>query len=178
MRRVMAAMALVAFALPSAALRAQAPPNFLEEFEGQFGASARKLVALARAMPESSYDWSPGEGVASVARVYMHIARYNYMYPHENLSRPSPVDPAEYARWEEEVRDKEEVVRILEASMDYVRDVAGSMTAAGLDEPTTLYGREVGEWAVLLQLVTHMNEHLGQSIAYARMNGVVPPWSR
>ena len=47
-----------------------------------------------------------------------------------------------------------------------------------IDAERTLYGRQVGEWAVLLQLVTHMNEHLGQSIAYARMNGVVPPWSR
>jgi uncharacterized damage-inducible protein DinB len=46
-----------------------------------------------------------------------------------------------------------------------------------MDNMTRLYGRDVGEWAVLLQLVTHMNEHLGQSIAYARMNGVTPPWS-
>lgn len=43
---------------------------------------------------------------------------------------------------------------------------------------TTLYGRKVPQWSVLLQLVAHMNEHLGQSIAYARMNGIVPPWSR
>ena len=58
---------------------AQAPDNFLVEFQGQFGSSAQKLVALAEAMPASKYDWSPDEGVASVARVYMHIARYNYM---------------------------------------------------------------------------------------------------
>lgn len=164
-----------------AAQRAEAhgsPPGFMEEFEGQFGASSQKLVALARAMPASTYDWSPGEGVASVARVFMHIARYNYMYPHENMGRPSPVSRAEYARWEDEVSDKDEVVEILEASMEYVRDVAGSMSRSDLDEATMLYGRSVGEWAVLLQLVTHMNEHLGQSIAYARMNGVVPPWSR
>ena len=154
------------------------PPGFMEEFEGQFGGSSRKLVALARAMPASTYEWSPGEGVASVARVFMHIARYNYMYPHENLGRESPVSPTEYARWEDEVTEKDEVVAILEASMDYVRDVAGSMSSNDLDEATMLYGRSVGEWAVLLQLVTHMNEHLGQSIAYARMNGVVPPWSR
>ena len=164
-----------------AAQRAEAhssPPGFMEEFEGQFGASSQKLVALARAMPASTYDWSPGDGVASVARVFMHIARYNYMYPHENMDRQSPVSPAEYARWEDEVTDKDEVVEILEASMEYVRDVAGSMSPGDLDEATMLYGRSVGEGAVLLQLVTHMNEHLGQSIAYARMNGVVPPWSR
>jgi uncharacterized damage-inducible protein DinB len=62
--------------------------------------------------------------------------------------------------------------------MEYVRGVAAEMDAERLAAETTLYGRQVGEWAVLLQLVAHMNEHLGQSIAYARMNGVVPPWSR
>lgn len=162
---------------PSGVDAQSAPPGFMEEFDGQFGASAQKLVALARAMPESSYDWSPADGVASVARVYMHIARYNYMYPHENMGRDTPVPPSVYRLWEDDVTDKDEVVEILEASMQYVREVAESMSSGAIDEPTMLYGRQVGEWAVLLQLVTHMNEHLGQSIAYARMNGVVPPWS-
>ncbi len=154
-----------------------APPNFLEEFEGQFGASAYKLVALAEAMPASTYDWSPGEGVASVGRVFMHIARYNYMYPDQNLGLDTPVAEEEYSRWEDEVTDKAEAVAILTASMEYVREVAAGMSVSQLDDETRLYGRDVGEWAVLLQLVTHMNEHLGQSIAYARMNQVVPPWS-
>jgi len=86
--------------------------------------------------------------------------------------------PSEYERWEAEVTDKEEVVDILTASMEYVRGVASEMDAGRLSSGTELYGREVGEWAVLFQLITHMNEHLGQSIAYARMNDVVPPWSR
>jgi len=171
---------MAGLAVASAPASAQAPAGLLEELEGQFGASSRKLVALAEAMPESTYGWSPGEGVASVARVYLHIARYNYMYPHENMGRDTPVPPAEYRRWEDDAGDmeKEEVVRILSGSMDYVRSVSSAMSAEGLDEVTTLYGRQVGEWAVLLQLITHMNEHLGQSIAYARTNGVVPPWSR
>ena len=53
----------------------------------------------------------------------------------------------------------------------------GSLPAADLDARTSLYGRSVPQWAVLVQLVAHMNEHLGQSIAYARSNGVTPPWS-
>lgn len=177
--RVVAGLVPVVLALSAAAASGQsAPPNFLEEFEGQFGASASKLVALAQAMPASAYDWSPAEGVASVGRVYMHIARYNYMYPDQNLGLDTPIGRAEYSRWEDEVTDKAEIVAILTASMDYVREVATGMGADQLDNETMLYGRNVGEWAVLLQLVTHMNEHLGQSIAYARMNEVVPPWSR
>lgn len=153
---------------------AQAPPDFRQEFQGQFDASARKLVALAEAMPEDTYDWRPMEGVASVVEVYMHIARYNYMYPDQNLGMGAPVA---YAGFEDEITDKDEAMEILAASMDHVRSVLDGMSDEDLEAPTRLYGRDVGKWAVLLQLVTHMNEHLGQSIAYARMNGVVPPWS-
>ena len=172
-------MAMAASSVTGSAVSAQsAPPGFLDEFEGQFDTAARKLVDLAEAMPRSTYEWSPGQGVASVARVFMHIARYNYMYLHENMGMASPVSPEEYRRWEGEVRDKEEVVEILSASMDYVRDAVEQMEPGELERSTMLYGRRVGQWAVLLQLVTHMSEHLGQSIAYARMNDVVPPWSR
>ena len=108
----------------------------------------------------------------------MHIARYNYYYPEIGLDVRSPMDAAEYDSWEEGVADKEKAVAILAESMEHVRRVVASMSSKDLEEKTRLYGRDVGQWAVLLQLVTHMNEHLGQSIAYARMNHVVPPWSR
>jgi len=76
------------------------------------------------------------------------------------------------------VSGKAQVVEILEASMEYVRSPAVEMSASDLETEMILYGRSVGEWAVLFQLIAHMNEHLGQSIAYARMNEVVPSWSR
>ena len=181
MRNPRAVLMITAFAaLATAAasnLSAQStPPNFLVEFEEQFNASAEKLVALSKVMPESAYEWTPMEGVASVARVYMHIARYNYAYP-ERMDVDSPMGASIYDTWEEGVTDKAEVVGILETSMEHVRGVAGKMGAMGMEGETELYGRDVGEWAVLFQLITHMNEHLGQSIAYARMNHVVPPWS-
>ncbi|HSG07843.1 MAG TPA: DinB family protein [Longimicrobiales bacterium] len=154
------------------------PPGFANEFAGQFNGSARKLVALAEAMPAASYSWRPMEGVSSVAEVFMHIARYNYMYPHENLGIEPPAAAAGYAAWEETITAKELVVEMLAASMEHVRRVVAAMDAADMERSTSLYGRDVAQWAVLLQLVAHMNEHLGQSIAYARMNQVAPPWSR
>ena len=75
-----------------------------------------------------------------------------------------------------ELGDKTQLVARLRESRDHVRTVV-----AGLRDPsqaTKQYGRAVPQWSVLLQLVTHMNEHLGQSVAYARMNAIVPPWSR
>ncbi|HSM06948.1 MAG TPA: DinB family protein [Longimicrobiales bacterium] len=168
------ATALLLTLAVTAPVAAQSPPDFRQEFQGQFEASARKLVALAEAMPEEAWDWRPMEGVASVGEVYMHIARYNYLYPDQNLGMGAPVA---YAGFEEEVTDRDEALEVLATSMDHVRGVLDSMSDEDLESVTRLYGRDVGKWAVLLQLVTHMNEHLGQSIAYARMNGVVPPWS-
>lgn len=164
---------LVAVAAPLSAQ--SATPDFREEWRGQFEASARKFVALAEAMPAAGYDWRPGEGVASVVEVYMHVARYNYLYPDQNLGVAGPI---RYAELEEDVTEKVQALEILAASMDHVRAVVAGMSDAELEAPTTLYGREVANWAVLFQLVTHMNEHLGQSIAYARVKGVVPPWNR
>ncbi|MGD2067035.1 MAG: DinB family protein [Gemmatimonadota bacterium] len=179
MRTPVTVAALVAalVVIPGRAGAQGAPDGFLQEFRGQFEASARKLVALAGAMPADSYGWRPMEGVASVASAYMHIARYNYMYPDQSLG----VDPPEGVRYEgleDDVTEKEQVVEVLAASLDHVRGVLDGMSGPDLERRTRLYGRDVPQWAVLLQLLAHMNEHLGQQIAYARMNGVVPPWSR
>ena len=153
-----------------------AATDYRDEFLGQFEASSRKITMLAEAMPQDLYEWSPAEGVMSVARVYMHIARYNYGYPQDALDVPAPtgVDLSTM----EDITNKEEVTRILRQSVAHVREAAQSMSEAELKDMTRLYGRDVAKWTVLLQLISHMNEHVGQSVAYARMNGIVPPWSR
>ncbi len=173
-----AALLVAAFTVLTAVpAQAQDTPDFRAEFQGQFEATARKLVALSEAMPAESYAWSPMEGVMTVASVYRHVTRYNYMYPHLYLGVEPPTG-VDYETIEEGGADKEEVARILVESMDHVRTVVAGMSDADLAAPAELYGRQVASWAVLLQLITHMNEHLGQAIAYARMNRVVPPWSR
>jgi uncharacterized damage-inducible protein DinB len=169
------AISLAAFVLPGTA-RAQADVEVKDELLRQFNASMRKIVALANAMPADAYTWSPGEGVMEVGQVYMHIARYNYLYPTQSLHMTLP-EGIEMDQMES-MRDKDQVLAALGSSGEWVRESVGAMTAAELEQDTQLYGRDVPKWAVLVQLVAHMNEHAGQSIAYARMNGVVPPWSR
>jgi uncharacterized damage-inducible protein DinB len=152
------------------------PPGFRDEFLRQFNNSMQKFVELAEAVPEERYGWSPAEGVMPVARVYAHVARYNYYYPATSLGVPAPDSlDAESA---EQTAAKADVVAMLRRSREHVRQVVGGMTDEQLAARTLLYERDVPQWAVLLQLLAHMNEHLGQSIAYARMNGVVPPWSQ
>jgi uncharacterized damage-inducible protein DinB len=163
-----AAAPVCAQAAPSSA------PGFVSEVMLQFGASMEKFIALAEAMPADKFAWSPGPGVMTVAKVFGHVARYNYLYPATSLGAPAP--GGRDADAAEDITDKAQLVARLKESNDHVRAVV-----AGLKDPskvTRQYGRAVPEWSVLLQLVAHMNEHLGQSIAYARMNGIVPPWSR
>lgn len=152
------------------------PEDYRDEFAGQYDRSSQKVAMLSQEIPAELYAWSPGEGVMSIGRVYAHIARYNYLYLEESLG----IDAPPGVDWQnfESITDKATIVELLEESIEHVRTSVGGMTESDLTGLTTLYGRQVAGWAVLFQLLAHMNEHVGQSVAYARMNGVVPPWSR
>jgi len=174
-RRLLFLLGTLGTAAPAMAQAAPSTaPGFVAEVMLQFDGSMEKFVALAEAMPADRYGWSPGPGVMTVAKVFGHVARYNYLYPSTSLGTPAPDGRAEDAA--EDLTDKAQLVARLRESGDHLRQVV-----RGLADPsrtTEQYGRAVPQWSVLLQLVAHMNEHLGQAIAYARMNGVVPPWSR
>ncbi len=157
-------------------LQGQSERAIRDELLGEFDTSMRKFLALAEAMPAEKYTWSPGEGVMEVGEVFMHVARYNYLLPTRNMGITEP-EAVEMDRMES-LRDKAQVMAALTQTRDWVHTNVGTMTAQDLQSETSLFGRTVPRWSVLVRLVAHMNEHLGQSIAYARMNGVVPPWSR
>jgi len=152
------------------------PEDYRDEFAGHFNRSSRKVAMLSQEIPAELYSWSPGEGVMSIGRVYAHIARYNYLYLEESLG----VDAPPGLDWEnfESITDKATIVQLLDQSIQHVKRSVSEMDESDLTGTTTLYGRQVAGWAVLFQLLAHMNEHVGQSVAYARMNGIVPPWSR
>jgi uncharacterized damage-inducible protein DinB len=147
-----------------------------DEMLGQFNNSSFKMDALSKAVPAELYSWAPGEGLMTIAEVYAHIARYNFMYLNDNLGIPAP----EGIDWQnlEALTDKQKIVDALELSIAHVKEKVAAMSEHDLNTTSQLYGREVAGWSVLVQLVAHMNEHVGQSVAYARMNGVTPPWSR
>ncbi|MDH3733370.1 MAG: DinB family protein [Gemmatimonadota bacterium] len=182
----LAALAVVTLAAPAAAQHEgqhegqqhehAAALAIRDEMLGQFGNSSFKMDALSQAMPADLYDWAPQEGLMTVGVVYAHIARYNFMYLEENLGIPAP----EGVDWQnlESLTDKDQIVAALKTSIDHVNAKVAALSEHDLNMTTPLYGREVSGWAVLVQLVAHMNEHVGQAVAYARMNDVTPPWSR
>lgn len=138
-----------------------------------------KYVALAEAMPASSYGWRPMDGVRSVGEVYCHVAGANF-----GISRFFGVDaPAEADALEQncDTDDLESLkagaVAALRASFVHARYAIAAVPDADLDDATKLFGQDTTKRAAMLLYVTHMHEHLGQSVAYARSNGVIPPWS-
>lgn len=156
------------------AVQAQDTNNFKDQFSRHFNYASR-VLSLAKAMPADKFSWRPEEGVMSVEEVYTHIARYNFYYLQGSLDIPAPDDVD--VENIESMTGKENVVAILERSIKHVKKAMKEMPVSKLQEETQMYGNTVNGQAVLMQLITHKSEHVGQSIAYARVNGIVPPWS-
>lgn len=158
-------------------LRAQekqgAPGGFRTDFLGQVGDVEKKLVSLAEAVPQEKYSWRPGKDVRSVSEVYMHVAGGNYLF----LSFVGVKTPAMERGMEKSVTDKAKVVQFLKDSFAFVKTSVGNVKDEELDKEAVMFGTKTTARNVLFTLALHMHEHLGQSIAYARTCGVVPPWS-
>ncbi len=166
------------FAGGAATLTAQeAPaktPGFRDLFLQQLKDVEGKIVSLAEAMPQEKYTWKPADGVRSVAEVFTHIAGANYFLPtFMGVKPPTGLNPAMA-----KLTDKAKVIDALKASFEHVRQAALNLPDSDLDKPAKMFGQATTYQGVLFLMANHMHEHLGQSIAYARSNGVTPPWSK
>jgi uncharacterized damage-inducible protein DinB len=135
----------------------------------------KKLVGLAEAIPAEKYAWRPGQGVRSVSEVFMHVAGGNYNLPRAlGTQPPAGVNPREF---EKTITEKAKVIETLKQSFEHARQAVSKTSDADVDKAVKLFGRDSTYRGVFLAMVTHMHEHLGQMIAYTRMNGITPPWS-
>jgi uncharacterized damage-inducible protein DinB len=155
---------------------APAANSFRGEFLTQMQDAEDKLVDLAGAMPQSRYTWRPGREVRSVAEVYLHVAAGNYALPaFGGYKPPAGID---LTTLEKSSTDKTTILTALKRSFEYVHALVVQIPDADLDRPVTMFGTtKTTVRGMLLTLANHQHEHLGQSIAYARMNRVVPPWT-
>jgi len=133
-------------------------------------------VELADAIPAAKYSWRPGPGVRSVSEVYMHIAMANFYL----LSVTGPKMPAGMTSpdMEKTVTSKPEVIDWLKRSLAAVKTAHLAVTPADLQRKVKIAGRDATVDGMYLRIIIHANEHMGQLVAYARMNGIVPPWSQ
>jgi uncharacterized damage-inducible protein DinB len=154
---------------------ATAPMNgFRGDFLQLLDEVQEKLVSLAEAVPAEKYGWRPAEGVRSISEVYMHIAGGNYLLP-SFIGIPAPDGISR--DMEKTVTEKPKVIEALKQSFDHLRQATLKTSDADLDKKASLFGKEASYREVFMIISNHCHEHLGQSIAYARINGVVPPWS-
>ena len=170
---VTCSFALVLFA--ASAARAQAPAmGFRAEFLGSQAYAEKQILGLAEATPADKYGWRPAPGVRSVSEVYIHIAGANYFIPEfAGIQAPAGLDK----EMEKNVTEKSKVIDELKKSFAHLRAGVNSLSDADLDKPVKFFGNDSTVRGVLLTTANHEFEHLGQSIAYARMNGIVPPWT-
>ena len=164
------ALSLVAGAL--AAADAPAATGFRGDLLASLDDAAGKIVQLAEAVPADKYAWRPAPGVRSFGEVIGHVAGGNYF-----LLGFAGAKPAAAPGNLEKETDKAKIIAELKKSYDFTRETINKMSDADLDKKVKLPWAEVSQRGLLLIVNGHSQEHLGQSIAYARMNGVTPPWS-
>jgi len=134
-----------------------------------------KFERLAEAIPADKYSWRPSPDVRSIAEVFLHVSAANYnLYKLVGAKPPENVD---LKNLEKSTTDKAQVITILKDSYAHARKAITDMPDGDLNKSLDWFGGKNTERGVLLFIVRHGAEHLGQSIAYARMIGIVPPWT-
>jgi len=184
MKRILIALFLWAIAAAGIHLSAQVNPykdgtpgvtGYRSEVLTEVMIQEDKFVRLAEAIPAEKYTWRPGPDVRSVAEVFLHVCTANYnLYKLVGTPPPAGLD---IRGLEKSTTDKTKVIATLKDSFTHARKAITSMPDADLDKSMDWFGGKNTERGILLFVVRHAAEHLGQSIAYARFIGIVPPWT-
>jgi uncharacterized damage-inducible protein DinB len=163
-----AAMAPADKTTPSYDMKAQAALD-LQQLQERF-------VSLAQAIPADKYTWRPGDGVRSISELFLHVSGANYGIP-TMVTGVAPAAGYQKDGFEKSTTDKAKIIEQLNKSFTYAISVVQGMSNGDFARPEKKLGPEANSGDVVYLLVTHAHEHLGQAIADARVNGIVPPWT-
>lgn len=174
------ALALLLTAVLAAPASAQ---SIMGDMHSDVSATQKKFIDLAKAIPETAYDWRP-PGARSIREVFLHIASDNYFLAIP-MGKAAPADTKINAtdfkaleKFEKQKLTKAQIVSQLDASFAHLHQGLAMTTETNVNDKVKFFGRDMTRQAVALATVSHMHEHLGQLIAYARSNKVTPPWSK
>ena len=170
------AQVLISVSLSAIPMFAQrAPEGIWQGYDGEWKHVSQQLIALAEATPADKFAWRPAAGVRSTSEVYMHIVLANFYL----LSVTGPKMPADLKEDSEKtVTAKPDLIRWLKRSLDAVKEAHAAETPKDLERKVHIEDRDATVDGMYLRIIVHANEHMGQLVAYARMTGVVPPWSK
>ena len=170
----------LACALPASAQSS----SVMSDLMGDVAATQKKFIDLAKAIPEEKYGWSPMSGVRSVGAVLRHVASDNYLIPAalgyaaDSSTGIKGEDYKTAQAFENKHSTKEATIADLEKSFAHLNKSMQATTPDKLGAPVKLFGQPFTMQKAWILGTTHLHEHLGQLIAYARSNGVKPPWSQ
>jgi uncharacterized damage-inducible protein DinB len=177
MKRLVCVLLLFAVA-PSFA---DEPKGFRADLLGQIAYVEKQILDLENAIPDKKMTWRPAKGVRSISEVYMHVALANYFLlsfvgiaPPEGISLGNTDSAPD---WEKSTTNKKEIAERMTSSFDFTKNAIKGMSDGDLEKQVEFFGQKLSARSMLMVLLSHLHEHLGQSIAYARMNNVVPPWT-
>ncbi len=190
-RRLWPAPALAVLAgltgFPGAPLQAQTAVNDSAEFaawrqvqQRDIESLRKKFMALAKEVPAEKLAWRPMEGTRSFREVFAHVAAEGNT---ETAMFGRPLPAGSLADFDaEEARLKKlpdaELIAVMDRSMQSLSDTLVGLSLAKINSPIRYYGQSTLPRVATTYTLNDLHEHLGQLVAYARMNTIVPPWSR
>ena len=139
------------------------------------GVVQKKMVDLANAIPADKMTWRPSDDSRSFAEVFLHVAGERYKV----LGLGGAVPPADFngKTYEKSTTDKAQIVAELNKTWDFAQKTINGMSNADFAKLLPKLGPQANAGDVVYILVADAHEHLGQAVTYARVNGVVPPWT-
>ena len=190
LRLALAAALVATTTLPAAAQQptnaagGTAPTGLTADLLMDLDQVEKKMMGLARAIPADKYAWRPGQGVRSVSEVLMHVAADNYLLPAAAGHAADPKtgikgdDYKTAQAYERRQLGRDSTIAELERSFAHLKKSLSSTTSARLGEQVSMFGQKFTVQQTWIMTATHLHEHLGQMIAYARSNNIAPPWGQ
>jgi uncharacterized damage-inducible protein DinB len=184
MKRIFPAICWLLVAAPAVHISAQVNPykdgtpgvtGYRSEVLAEVTIQEDKFHRLAEAIPAEKFSWRPSPDVRSFAEVFLHVSAANFnLYKLVGTPPPAGFDVQGF---EKSTTDKAKVIATLKDSFAHARKAILAMPDADLEKSLDWFGGKNTERGILLFIVRHAAEHLGQSIAYARFVGITPPWT-
>jgi hypothetical protein len=179
----LAVASLVLLSLPSSARAQDMTKESVASLKASFIADLdnlhTKFVGLAQAFPQDKYAWRPMEGVRSVSEVLMLAAMEGYSFiPTSFGAKAADLGSREEAAKLRTLSDKAQIIEHLNKGFAHAKKELEALDPATLTAKRKVMGQDRSAADVALFIGGDLHEHLGQMIAYARMNHIVPPWSK
>jgi uncharacterized damage-inducible protein DinB len=135
----------------------------------------KKIISLVEVLPQDKFTWRPSPDARSFAEVILHVSgeRYSILA----LGGAKPPASFDAKTYEKSTTDKAKILAELKASGDFTQATIGAMTNAEFAKLLPDLGPQANAGDVVYILVADCHEHMGQLVAYARENGIVPPWT-